>query len=364
MVPAREHMLPYLDGCEAAAYGAKGKKPEVRLNLNEFQYDLSPKVIEAIKGQAPWAKKYVYLGDDDTAELQQKVADYAGVDVCEVALDEALDQAFNRLPRVFTRPGDNIVSMSPTYPELILGVERAGGKRKLVQMHEPELEMDADEVLEAIDEKTRFVFICNPNNPTSSKTPRDDILKVVENAKDKIVVVDECYYEYCGETVADVINEHDNLIVARSFSKGFGLAGGRMAYLIAAKETCDAYGRILNGFEFNRFGVHAAIASLDDIAYYEKLWERIADEKSEIRAELEKLGIRVWDSATSFLFMDVSALGRTSTQVKDFILEEYGVMIRDVPATFKELEDKYVSFAMPKPEIAAKVLEGMRRLAE
>ena len=364
MVSAKDLMLPHLENCEAASYGAKGTKPKVRLNLNEFQYDLCPKVIDAIKNQAADAKKYVYLGDDETAELQQKIADYVGVDYNEIAMDEALDQAFNRLPRVFTKPGDNIVSMSPTYPELILGVERCGGARKLVPMHEPDLEMEPDEIIEAIDEKTKFVFICNPNNPTSTKTPRDDILKVVENARNQIVVVDECYYEYCGDTLSDVINEYENLIVARSFSKGFGLAGARMAYFISNKDACDAYSRVMNGFEFNRFGVHAGMASLDDLSYYESLWAQIKQEKADIRVELEKLGIKVWDSCTSFLFMDISSLGKTSTEVKDHILEKYNIMIRDVPATFTELSPKYISFAMPKPEIAEKVLAGMRELAE
>jgi histidinol-phosphate aminotransferase len=364
MVSVKDLMLPHLSECEAASYGVKGAKPDIRLNLNEFQYDLSPKVVEAIKEQAKIAKYYVYIGDEPTHELQQKVADYVGVDYDEIALDEALDQAFNRLPRIFTNIGDEIVSMAPTYPELMLGVKRAGGKIKYVHMHEPNLEMDPDDILEAVGEKTKCVFLCNPNNPTSTKTPRDDILKVVENAKDQIVVVDECYYEYCGETVADVINEYQNLIVSRSFSKGFGLAGARMAYLISNKDACDAYSRVMNGFEFNRFGVFGGIAALDDLEYYETLWKRIIDEKAEIRSELEKMGIKVWDSSTSFLFMDISSLGKTSTEVKDYFLNEYKILIRDVPATFKELENKYISFAMPKTEVKDKIVEGMKKLAE
>jgi histidinol-phosphate aminotransferase len=364
MASAKDLMLPHLEDCETAAYGVKGTLPDTRLNLNEIQYDMSPKVVEAIKEQAEFGKFYVYLGDEPTHQLQEKVADYAGVDFDEVVLDEALDQAFNRLPHVYTEPGDNIVSMSPTYPELILGVERAKGKRNLVPLHEPDLAMNPDHIIEAINSKTKFVFICNPNNPTSTKTSRDDILKVVENAKNQIVVVDECYYEYCGESMADAVNDYDNLYVARSFSKGFGLAGTRMAYFISNKDACDAYSRILNGFEFNRFGVFGAMAALDDVGYYEKMWETIKNEKAMMRAELEKLGIKVWDSSTSFLFMDISSLGKTSTEVKDYFLENYKILIRDVPATFSELDNKYVSFAMPKPEIVEKLLKGMRELAE
>jgi len=288
MTSARDLILPHLNDCEAAVYGAKvSVKPIAKLNINEFQFDLSPKVVNAIKEQAEAGKFYVYLGDEPTAELQQKVADYVGVDFENIVLDEALDQAFNRLPRVFAGPGDNIVTMSPTYPELALGVQRVGGKIKKVALQEPDFQMNPDNVINAIDGKTKFVFVCNPNNPTSLKAPRDDILKVVENAKNSIVVVDECYYEYCQETLADVVNDYENLFVARSFSKGFGLAGTRMAYLIASKGACEAYSRILNGFEFNRFGVYGAIASLDNVSHYQKVWDIVADEKVQ-----DKKGVR------------------------------------------------------------------------
>jgi len=361
MASAKDLMLPYLKDCEAAAYGAKiGVQPIARLNLNEYQYDLSPKVVATLKEHAPLGKFYVYLGDEPTAELQEKIAGYVGVEKDNIVLDEALDQAFNRLPKSFIQLGDNIVSMAPTYPELILGVERCGGKRKMVPKHEPDLLMDADKIIEAIDEKTKMVFVCSPNNPTSVKMKRDDILKVVENAKNSIVVVDECYYEYCGETVADTINEYPNLYVARSFSKGFGLAGARMAYLIACKEACEVFNKVLNGFELNRYGVFAAMASLNDLSYYQGIWAKIASEKARMTKEFRTLGVKVWDSATSFTFMDISASGKTSTQMKEMFLREYKILIRDVHATFPDLSKKYVSFGTGKPEINDMLIEGMK----
>jgi histidinol-phosphate aminotransferase len=333
----------------------------VRLNLNEFQVDLSPKVIAALRKHAPLAKQYVYLGDEPTAELQRKIADYVGVESDEIVLDEALDQAFNRLPKPFIQSGDNIVAMAPTYPELILGVERCGGRRKMVPAG-GDLLMDAEQILEAIDDKTKMVFVCSPNNPTSAKMKRDDILKVVENAKHSIVVVDECYYEYCGETVADTINEYANLYVARSFSKGFGLAGGRMAYLIASKENCEVFGKVLNGFELNRFGVFGAIAALGDLKYYRGIWKKTASEKLRMRKAYEKLGFKVWDSFTSFTFMDISSSGKTSTEARDYFLKKYKILIRDVSATFTDLDKKYVSFGTGKPETNSKLIKGFKGL--
>ncbi len=364
MVSIGELMHPYLKECELAAYGAKTQiEPIARLNLNEFQYDLSPNVVRVLREQAPLGKTYVYLGDKPTTELREKISDYVGVDAENIAIDEALDQVLNRLPRIFISPGDNMVTMSPTYPELGLGTKRAGGREKKVMLEEPDLAMDADKILEAIDNKTKLVFLCSPNNPTSLKIRRDDILKVVENAN-AVVVVDECYYEYCGETVADVVNEYENLYIMRSFSKGFGLAGTRMAYIISSREGCDAYNRILSGFEFNRFGVFGAMASLDDLDYYRGIWKKVAAEKDRIRTQYEKLGIRVWDSSTSFLFMDISVTGLTSTEVRDFFLEKYRILIRDVPATFPELDKKYISFGVAKPDINNLLISGMKEVTQ
>ncbi len=361
MASANELMLPHLKNCEAASYGANiAIKPAVRLNLNEYQYDLSPKVIQTLKDHAHLAKQYVYVGDEPTAELQQNIADYCGVEKENIAMDEALDQAFNRLPRVFVDKGENIVYMAPTYPELVLGTLRAGGAEKKVPMQAPDLAMDAEKIISAVDKKTKLVFVCTPNNPTSAKMKRDDVLKIVENARHSIVVVDECYYEYCGETVSDVINEYENLCIARSFSKGFGLAGARMAYFIAPKETCEAYGRVMNGFEFNRFGVFSSIASLGDIGYYQNVWKTIAAEKARMAKAFRALKFRVWDSASSFTFMDISASGKTSTEIRNMFLEKYKILIRDVNATFPELEKKYVSFGTAKPEVNDKLMEGFK----
>jgi len=359
---AHDFMQDYLKDCAPAAYGTKTKvEPEARLNLNEYQYPISPKVIKAIEEQAPLSSQYVYLGDNTTGELIEKIARYAGVGPENVALEAGLDQSFNRLPKVFIGPGENLVTMSPMYPELMHGTKRSGGEVKYVPLDRPEFTLDPDKVLEAVDRKTKIVFICNPNNPTSTKYPRDDILKIVENAK-AMVFVDECYYEYCGETVADVIDEYKNLVVPRSFSKAFGLAGARTAYFLGSPEFVDAYTRILSGFEYNRFGVCAAIASLDDLGFYEDIWARIKGERDLLVADLRKMGLKVWDSAAGMIFLDCSATGKSSTEVRDYFMDKHRILIRDVSATFTEMEPKYISFAIGTPEINQKLRAGFKEL--
>jgi histidinol-phosphate aminotransferase len=354
------YMLDYLKDCEGVFYSGKMKeKLDAILNLNELQYPICPRVVESMQRQAPNANSYVYLGDEPTGELIDAIANYVGVGHENIALEEALDQSCNRFPRVFLREGERLVTMSPTYPELAAGTTRAGGKVKKVPLNMPEFTLNADAMLEAIDEKTKIVFICNPNNPTSTSYPREEILKVVENSK-CVTVVDECYFEYSRKTVSDTIDEYDNLVVMRSFSKAFGLAGARCAYLIADSELISAYNRILNGFEYNRFGVFGALESLRNLEYYERLWAQIRTERDATISGLRKLGYKVWDSDSEFIFLDVSASGMSSTQLRDYFLEKHRILIRDVPSTFKELEPKYVSFAVGLPEINTRLLEGFK----
>jgi histidinol-phosphate/aromatic aminotransferase/cobyric acid decarboxylase-like protein len=137
-----------------------------------------------------------------------------------------------------------------------------------------------------------------------------------------------------------------------------------MAYLIASKENCEVFGKVLNGFELNRFGVFGAMASLDDVRYYKGIWKKTASEKLRMRKAYEKLGFKVWDSATSFTFMDISASGKTSTEARDYFLNKYKILIRDVSATFTDLNKKYVSFGTGKPVINSELIEGFKALCK
>ena len=352
-------MVGYLQGVEPVAYSKKTEvKPEVVLNLNELQYPISLKVVEVLKREAENASKYVYLGDEPTTNLQRAVASYAGVEMPNICIDASLDLVLNHIPKLFLEPGEKTVLISPTYPEIEFGTLRAGGIAVKANLTE-DFELDSDAVLNAIDEKTKIVFICNPNNPISNAFPREEILRIVENCN-CVAVVDECYYEYCGETVADKIWEFQNLLVLRSFSKAFGLAGAKASYLVGDEEIINCYRRILSGFESSRFGVFGALAALGDLKHYEAVWSQVKTERDSLIRDLRDLGLRVWDSRAAYVFLDVSSTGRTSAEIRDLFLNKYKILIRDVGVTFPDLKDKYVSFAVGTPVINALLVEGFK----
>jgi len=364
MVTAKEFMVDTLRDSHPKEYAKKlDREMRAVLNLNEFQFDLPPRVVQTIKDEAPNAAKYVYFGDGPTSELTEKIADYVGLKKENIAIDESLDQALNRFPKLFVNKGDNVVMMDPTYPELFFGNRRAGGITKKISVENPELNLNPDKILEAIDERTRIAFLCNPNNPTGLKMEREDIMKVVENAN-CVVLVDECYHEYCDETVADQVNDYENLYVLRSFSKGFGLAGAKMCYMIGCADAIDVYNRIMSGFEYNRYGTYAAIAALDSLDDYKAIWATVAEEKKKIASELTAAGYKVWPSSSSFNFLDVSVTGMTGTEVRDALRDTYSVLTRDVNATFDELDNKYISFATAKADMNDYLINALKELAK
>jgi len=350
-------MVKHLQGIEPVTYSKSTEiEPDVVLSLNELQYPISPKVIAILKVEAENASRYVYSGDKPTTDLQRAVAAYAGVEMPNICLDASLDLVLNHIPRVFLEPGDKTVFISPTYPEVEFGTLRAGGTPVKVPLT-GEFELNADAVLEAIDEKTKIVFICNPNNPTSNAFPREEILRIVENCK-CIAVVDECYYEYCGETVADSTSLYPNMLVLRSFSKAFGLAGAKASYLIGDEEIINCYKRILSGFELTRFGVFGSLVALNDLEYYKELWKQVKDERQSLIANLRALGLRVFNSRAAYVFLDVLETGKRSAEIKDLFLRNYKILVRDVGVTFPDLGDKYVSFAVGTPVVNALLVEG------
>ena len=141
----------------------------------------------------------------------------------------------------------------------------------------PDFGLDLDALLANSNSRTKVLFIANPNNPTANLVPRQTLIQILEQM-DCLVVVDECYYEICQETVADLIDHYPHLIVLRSFSKSFGLAGLRVGYGLANATLVDYLYRAAQLFPVNKLAIAAALAALQDLSYIQTninhIWPR------------------------------------------------------------------------------------------
>jgi histidinol-phosphate aminotransferase len=193
-------------------------------------------------------------------------------------------------------------------------------------MPRPDFSFPTDDVLAALTPRTRVVFLTNPNNPTGVAMPLEAIRAVARAVpNDTVVFVDEAYAEFSGTTFIPELPSFPNVIVGRTFSKAFGLAGLRIGCLVGAAERLDPIRLAIPVYSVNIAAVVAARAALDDLVYVADYARQVAESKALLYEACDRLGLRYWKSGANFVL--VSAGDRTSDLVNG--AAERGVYIRD-----------------------------------
>jgi histidinol-phosphate aminotransferase len=182
-----------------------------------------------------------------------------------------------------------------------------------------------DAMLSVIHARTRLIAIANPNSPTGATVNRDEILAVVTRAPQAVVLVDEAYYHFFGETVLDLVGKVPNLVVARTFSKAYGLAGLRLGALIAAEETMQWLRRVISPYSVNQLALACLPAALEDNAYLEWYVGEVKEARAELTRTLDEVGLEHWPSRANFILTRIG--GQHSAFVK--AMRERGILTRD-----------------------------------
>jgi histidinol-phosphate aminotransferase len=306
------------------------KPPELydglRLHQNENTGGCSQQVIEALARLRPDQIGFY----PPYAQATKDVADYLGTSVETVALTNGLDEGLMALAVAYLRRGADGAAAEAIVPEPAFEIFRfdtavAGGR--LVQvMPRPDFSFPLSDVLAAITPRTRIVFLTNPNNPTGVAMPLDAI-RIVAGAvpKDAVVLVDEAYAEFAGVSFIPELASFPNVIVGRTFSKAFGLAGLRIGCLVGAPETLDPIRRAVPVYSVNIAAVVAIRAALHDLDHLHGYLRQVTESKSLLYAACERLGLRYVTSSSNFVL--VCAGKRTEALVKGAF--ERGIYIRD-----------------------------------
>ena len=192
----------------------------VKLNGNENPYGCSPLVREAVL-KVPM---HIYP-DPEQSKMREALSKYTGLDPGNIVVGAGADELIDLLFRLFVSPGDTILDFEPTFGMYSFCANVAGGKVLFVQ-RDDEFEIDLEEAIAAINNSTKIIFVTSPNNPTGNIATESQIRSILDTGI--IVVVDEAYYEFCGETALPLLEEYSNLVVLRTFSKWAGLAGLRV----------------------------------------------------------------------------------------------------------------------------------------
>jgi histidinol-phosphate aminotransferase len=306
------------------------KPPELydglRLHQNENTGGCSPRVLAALRDlRADQIGFYPpYSATTDAC------ARYLGVSPDAVALTNGLDEGIMGIAVSSLRPSaDGLIPEAvipePAFEIFKFDTEVVGG-RPVSVMPRPDFSFPTDDVLAALTPRTRVVFLTNPNNPTCVAMPLEAIRAVARAVpNDTVVFVDEAYAEFSGTTFIPELPSFPNVIVGRTFSKAFGLAGLRIGCLVGAAERLDPIRLAIPVYSVNIAAVVAARAALDDLVYVADYARQVAESKALLYEACDRLGLRYWKSGANFVL--VSAGDRTSDLVNG--AAERGVYIRD-----------------------------------
>jgi histidinol-phosphate aminotransferase len=306
------------------------KPPELydglRLHQNENTGGCSPKVLEALRSlRADQIGFYPpYKAVTDACAL------HFGVTADHIALTNGLDEGIMALSVTFLRPTSGGPVPEAIVPEPAFEIYRfdtavAGGR--LVQVPpRPDFQLPLDDLLAAVTPATRVVFLTNPNNPTGVTTKLDAIRRIAAAVPREVVVfVDEAYAEFSGESFLPLLPEYPNVIVGRTFSKAYGLAGLRIGCLIGAPDRLNAVRHAIPVYSVNVAAVVALQAALKDVEHLRGYVRQVGESKALLYAACDRLGLQYWQSGANFVL--VCAGERTSDLVRG--AAERGVYIRD-----------------------------------
>jgi histidinol-phosphate aminotransferase len=301
--PSVLHLAPKTSGVP------RGER-SIRLDKGEFPYPPSPRVIAAIQAAAVGVNRYPEVL---TPSLRRVLADYCGVEVNRIGIGNGSDDLIELVLKICVEPGDEVIVPVPSFFVYGAATAMLGGQTVNVQRQE-DFDLDIPAILAAVTDRTKLIFIANPNNPTANGTARENLVSILEQVN-CFVVVDECYFEIYGKTVADLVDNYPHLIVLRSLSKSFGLAGIRIGYSIAHPQVTDYIYRVAQIFPVDCLAVAAGMAAIEDIDYARQKLQEIVVERDKLAVAMTNLGLKVYRSDTNFLFVSTAPLGILATDL-------------------------------------------------
>ena len=275
---------------------------------------------------SPLDKNYNRYPDPLQLDLKDAISKIKGVPIENTFLGNGSDEAIDLLYRAFCEPGkDNVIILPPTY-----GMYEVSANINNVEIRKVNLlsnfQLDLDGIAEAIDENTKLIFICSPNNPTGNSIVRTDIETVLANFNG-LVIIDEAYINYAKQrTFIKELTEYPNLVVMQTFSKAWGLAALRLGMAFAARPVIDVLNKVKPPYNINQATQDIALKALENIAQVNDWIKITVEERDKLSVDLLALPLvkKVYPSDANFILVEVEDASKTYNA-----LVEEGIIIRD-----------------------------------
>ena len=296
----------------------------VRMSLNENPLIEKPKLTQMLK------KIVTKVDPRDYPEPHARLAvdaisKFHKIDPCKVLVGNGLDDVLDRLVRTFVDKDTGVLITEPTFFMYTYYTQLCQGK-KIDVMLNPDFGLDIDGLIRSsIDAK--LVFICSPNSPTGNQFEKDDIIQIIEKCN-SIVVIDETYVDFAKYSMLELPDKYDNLIILRTFSKAYGLAGIRIGYLVGDSGLVDTIKKTVHPFNVGSIAQHLAVEALKNHAYFKKRFKAVIKERNWLIQELKNIdGVTVFPSDANFILFKITN-GKSSTKIQNE-LKRKGLLIKD-----------------------------------
>jgi len=306
-----------------------GDRDGLRLDFNENTAGCSPRVLERLR----------QLDGETLARYPQRekgeeaVAAHLGIAPEELLLTNGTDEAIHLVCETYLQPGDEALIVVPTFAMFEIYAASTGARAILIPA-DHDFAFPTERILSQITRSsdrgvratcTRLIAVANPNNPTGTFVPVQDLTRIAEAAPDAAILVDEAYFEFCGETMMPRWRQLPNLFVTRTFSKAYGLAGLRIGVLMGQIEQMQVLRRASSPYNLNSVALECLPEALGDQAYIRNYVSQTIEGRGELEAELAAWGIGYWPSRANFVLLHLG------DNCQPFVREmrTRGILVRD-----------------------------------
>jgi histidinol-phosphate aminotransferase len=321
-------IAPYVPGKSSAP----GVARIFKLSSNETPLGPSPKAIEAYRACAEHLEDYP---DGAATELRQAIGAAFGLDPARIVCGAGSDDLLNLIARAFLADGDEAIHT--THGFLVYPIATIGTGAKPVVAPEKEFTADVDAILAAVTPRTKVIFLANPNNPTGTYIPFDEVKRLHRGLPAHVLLVlDAAYAEYVErndyESGLELVATSENVVMCRTFSKIHGLAALRLGWMVGPAHIIDAINRIRGPFNVNAPAIAAGIAAMRDTAHVERSRAHNTQWLGWLSAEIAKLGLKVTPSVANFILIHFSDVPGKTAKDADAFLTKRGLILRAVGA--------------------------------
>jgi histidinol-phosphate aminotransferase len=292
----------------------------LRLDFNESTVGCSPRVLARLRSlDSELLARY-----PEREPVEKEVAAFLGLDPAQILLTNGVDEAIHLLSSTYLDPGDEALIVTPTFAMYAIFAQ-AEGARVLEVRAGDNFTFPEKDLLAQLSPQTRLIAVANPNNPTGASVASNVLIQIAQAAPQAAVLVDEAYFEFHGETVIDQPRQIENLFVARTFSKAYGLAGLRIGVLAGEARQMAMVRRVASPYNVNAAALAILPDALQDQEYVSRYVAQVLRNRDKLQQELGNLGLHYWPSHANFVLVRIGSAHAELVQA----LRNRGILVRD-----------------------------------